>query len=79
VLAFDLTNDKLKAWVESELNGYADKTSVKYRNAYLNSKGNFSGPFGGRMKNKPLPLGVLDKKYRQFLEPTLFFRCDCGL
>jgi hypothetical protein len=59
-------------WVESELNGYADKTSVKYRKAYLNSKGNFSGPFGGRMKNKPLPLGVLDKKYRQFLEPTYF-------
>jgi hypothetical protein len=54
------------------LNGYADKTSVKYRKAYLNSKGNFSGPFGGRMKNKPLPLGVLDKKYRQFLEPTYF-------
>jgi hypothetical protein len=24
------------------------------------------------MKNKPLPLGVLDKKYRQFLEPTYF-------
>jgi hypothetical protein len=45
---------------------------VKYRKAYLNSKGNFSGPFGGRMKNKPLPLGVLDKKYRQFLEPTYF-------
>jgi hypothetical protein len=59
-------------WVESELNGYADKTSVKYRKAYLNSKGNFSGPFGGRMKNKPLPLGVLDKKYRQFLELTYF-------
>lgn len=45
---------------------------MKYRKAYLNSKGNFSGPFGGRMKNKPLPLGVLDKKYRQFLEPTYF-------
>jgi hypothetical protein len=45
---------------------------VKYRKAYLNSKGNFSGPFGGRMKNKPLPLGVLDKKYRQFLELTYF-------
>jgi hypothetical protein len=40
--------------------------------AYLNSKGNFSGPFGGRMKNKPLPLDVLDQKYRQFLEPTYF-------
>jgi AbiTii len=73
ILAFDLKNDKLKAWVENELNGYEDKTSVPdYRKAHLNSKGNFSGPFGGAMRNKPLPLGVLDQKYRDLLDLTYF-------
>jgi hypothetical protein len=73
VLAFELKNEKLKQWVESELNGYADKTAVPdYRKAYLNSKGHFSGPMGSSMRNRPLPMGVLEKKYRELLEPSYF-------
>jgi hypothetical protein len=73
VLAFELKNEKLKHWVESELNGYADRTTVPdYRKTYLNSKGNFSGPMGGSMKNRPLPMGVLEEKYRELLEPSYF-------
>ncbi|MGY3134572.1 hypothetical protein ACVWZM_005254 [Bradyrhizobium sp. USDA 4501] len=73
VLAFDLKNDKLKGWVEGELNGYDDSDNVpSYRTANLFSKGNFSGPFNAWIPNRPLPLGVLDEKHREILTPTYF-------
>jgi hypothetical protein len=73
VLSFDLSNNKLKAWVESELNGYNDDKSVpEYRKAILYSKGNFIGPFGGIMTHRPLPMAILKKEHRDSLIPTYF-------
>lgn len=73
VLAFDLKNQRLKAWVEQELNGYDDRDNVpNYRTANLFSKGNFSGPFNAWIPNRPLPLGTLDKEHREVLSPTHF-------
>jgi hypothetical protein len=75
VLAFELKNSKLKNWVKRELNGYygVEPDEVPdYRKAHLFSKGNFQGPFGGWIPNRPLPMGVLDKKHREVLVPTFF-------
>ena len=73
VLAFDLKNDKLKNWVEQELNGYNDSADIpSYRTANLFSKGNFSGPFNAWIPSRPLPLATLDKKHRDLLAPTHF-------
>jgi hypothetical protein len=64
VLSFQLKNDKLKEWVEKELNGFnKDDVVPKYREAMFHSKGNFSGPGGARATNRPLPIMILAREH----------------
>jgi hypothetical protein len=72
ILAFDLKNDRLKAWVEGELNGFSKKDDVPdYRKVRLHSRGNFHGPYGAWIPKRPLPLGVLEERDREYLVPTI--------
>ena len=68
ILSFELKNDRLKEWAEKELNGYSrDDTVPEYRSVTLHSKGNFSGPAGAWIPQRPLPLGILEEKHRKWL------------
>jgi AbiTii-like protein len=73
VLAFDLRNEKLKTWVENELNGFEiDDDVPEYRNVMLHSKGTFSGPFGAGIRNQPLPvLGIFEPEHLELLTTKL--------
>lgn len=73
ILAFELKNEKLKEWVEKELNGYGTDDEIPgYRTAALHSRGTFSGPFGARVENQPLPvLGVLEPEHLELLAVKL--------
>lgn len=72
VLSFALKNEKLKNWVEKELNGYDRNDDVpQYRLVNLHSKGNFTGPAGAFLRQRPLPLSILDKKHRGLLVSKL--------
>jgi hypothetical protein len=72
ILAFDLKNDKLKDWVEKELNGYNRTDEIpEYRKVMLHSRGNFTGPAGSWIPKRPLPLSTIDKKHRQLLTSQL--------
>src|SRR5207245_2489338 len=72
ILAFELKNEKLKQWIEKELSGFDKDDEVpEYRKAMLYSKGNFSGPFGARVTNRPLPLGILETKHWDMLTSRL--------
>src|SRR4029078_5903796 len=71
ILAFKLKNEKLKRWVEGELNGFSrDGEIPEYRKISLHSKGNFQG-YGAWMPNRPLPMGTLEEKHRKILEPAI--------
>jgi hypothetical protein len=72
VLAFELKNEKLKVWTEKELNGFNKGDEVpEYRKAILHSKGNFSGPGGARLTNRPLPLAILNSSHWDMLTSKL--------
>ncbi|MHA6730267.1 AbiTii domain-containing protein [Devosia sp. A369] len=67
VLGFKLKNDKLKAWVEHELNGYDYYGEIPdYRLGVGQAKGVFTGPFGMQLNDKPLPAYILKKEHRHF-------------
>jgi hypothetical protein len=73
ILAFDLKNETLKQWTEKELNGFDRADEIPdYRKVALHSIGNFQGPAGGWIPNRPLPLGVLEKKHRDSLVVSRF-------
>ena len=68
VLSFQLKNDRLKEWVEKELNGYGrEDTLPEYRDLQLHSKGHFLGAAGASISNLPLPLAVLDQKHQAYM------------
>lgn len=72
ILAFELKNEKLKQWVEAELNGYDKEGAVPdYRKLHLHSKGNFQGPGGAWIANRPLPMAVLEERHRKYLNPAI--------
>src|SRR5258708_7503199 len=72
ILAFGLKNEKLKEWVEKELNGFKRDDEVpEYRRAALHSKGNFTGPGGAWLPKRPLPISIIDKKHRHMLVSKL--------
>jgi hypothetical protein len=72
ILAFDLKNEKLKEWVEKELNGFNKDDDVpEYRKVMLHSKGNFTGPMGAWLPQRPLPIGIIDKRHRDMLTSKL--------
>ncbi len=62
VLAYQLKNDKLKNWVEKELDGYGlDDEIPEYRLTGAQAKGTFFGPFNAAIYEQPLPPSVLKK------------------
>jgi hypothetical protein len=66
VLAYELQNEKLKGWVEEELNGYDQKEALpEYRKIKVVSKGTFFGPFGSRIENRPIPSLILKPEHRE--------------
>jgi hypothetical protein len=72
VLAFELKNEKLKYWIEKELNGFNTGDDIpEYRKVLLHSKGNFSGPMGAWIPQRPLPVSIIDKKHRDMLTSKL--------
>jgi len=68
VLAFELKNDKLRAWAEKELNGYGpDDELPAYRVVGAPSTGHFVGGYGRQLKDAPIPLGNLPEDLRERL------------
>ncbi len=73
VLAFQLKDERLKEWLEKELNGYKlEDTVPDYRCVLLHSKGNFQGGWGSWLPERPLPMSVLDKKHQALVEGAKF-------
>lgn len=69
LLAARLGATELAQWVESELDGYPDGAQLPpYREFTVNSKGNFSGPFGSGLKNADIPLICIGEQYQAKLE-----------
>jgi len=67
VLAYQLKNDRLKEWLEKELNGYGDDDELPpYRQISAQARGLFVGPFGSSLNNQPLPAGSLEENHRKF-------------
>ena len=59
VLSFNLKNDQLQSWVESELSGYEDIASVpNYRHLTVQNRGNFMNS-AWKFSNQLIPLSVL--------------------
>jgi hypothetical protein len=68
VLAYHLKNDRLKEWVEKELNGFAEDDELpSYREVSAISKGFFLGAFGSEIRNQPIPPGMLKEEHRKFV------------
>jgi hypothetical protein len=74
VLAFQLKNDRLKEWVEKELNGFFERRDAlpDYREAAVHSKGNFQGGGDSWLPSRPLPLSNLDKKHQAYVRTFRF-------
>ncbi len=70
VLAYTLRNDRLKSWVESELNGYESQDTVvpEYRKTAIHAKGLFLGGFGAQINNQPIPSTMLREEHRHWAE-----------
>lgn len=70
VLAYTLKNEKLKAWVEKELDGYdLDNDELPpYRVTRAHAKGVLLGPFQGIIKDQPLSSHVMEKDHRHWAE-----------
>jgi hypothetical protein len=67
VLAHTLKNQRLRAWVEKELDGYGkDDELPDYRDITASAKGDFIGPFGAYQKGRPLPPLILKEQHRHF-------------
>lgn len=69
VLAYRLKNDKLKRWLERELNGYEATDDIPdYRNSGGVAKGLLLGPMGAAIQDQPLPTHVLKEEHRHFAQ-----------
>lgn len=67
IVAHLLKNDKLKFWVEKELNGYHedDADVPSYREIRAPAKGLVIGP-SGQYNNQPIPASSLKERHRHF-------------
>jgi AbiTii len=67
VIAARMHTGELAAWVEHELVGYpADATLPEYRGPFrAEVLGHFSGPFGSRLENAPVPPIGFPEKFRE--------------
>lgn len=67
VMAYQLNNGRLKAWVDKELDGYAnDEPIPEYRQVNAGAKGYFLGPYGAEIRNQPLPPAVLEPQHQHW-------------
>lgn len=65
VLAYELKNQRLKKWVNEELDGYAESDLVpEYRHIRITAKGTFLGSFGAQINDQPLPSSTLKVEHR---------------
>jgi hypothetical protein len=65
VLAHQLKNDRLKLWVNKELNGYEPAEEIpEYRKMPAPAKGNFSGGWGAYQGGRNIPPAVMEKEHR---------------
>src|SRR6185312_6987548 len=68
VLASRLKHEKLREWVNHELNGYRDGAELPdYRITHGLCMGHFSGAFGSGLKNAPIPAQNIPEEFREFL------------
>ena len=76
VLAHALKNQRLREWVEAELNGYAedDPGIPGYRKTSAPAKGNFAGSFGATITNRPLPSAALRDEHRFFADSVVLIQ-----
>lgn len=73
VLAHDLKNERLKTWVEKELDGYEDVDELPdYRRTFAISKGVSFGPFGARIENHPIATAIMKDEHRPIVEDAAF-------
>jgi hypothetical protein len=73
VLAHDLKNERLKTWVEKELDGYAHIDDLPdYRRTSAISKGISSGPFGAGIENHPIATANMTDEHRAMVENATF-------
>jgi hypothetical protein len=80
VLAARLGNEELKAWIDSELNGYESRESLpSYRVLRVNSKGHFSGPFQSGLRNADIPMTCLPENMRESLSHSYLMSPVAGL
>ena len=69
VLSYQLNNDSLKVWVESELNGYGSEIPLPhYRKVGAPAKGLFLGPLQSSISDQPIPSAILKEEHRHFAE-----------
>jgi hypothetical protein len=69
VLAYRLSNEDFKTWVDSELNGYELLDGIPSYRIFNNvtSKGHFSGAFGSGLRNADIPSNCFPKEFRESL------------
>lgn len=73
VLAVSLKSEALRAWIDSELTGYAEGIEVpNYRCIQSPSIGTFSGPFGSRVTGQMLPTYALPESLRDSVSVIQF-------
>jgi hypothetical protein len=69
VLEQAFQNEKFKAWLNKELDGYhASDELPSYRNFHAVSYGHFLGIMGRQLSNQPLSLHILDAEDRQRMQ-----------
>ncbi|MFQ3456945.1 hypothetical protein PMN64_27045 [Bradyrhizobium sp. UFLA01-814] len=69
LLAHQLKNAKLKAWVEYELNGYPGEEALpEYRKVGVHATGTFMTRGGQTINNQPLAATVLSEEHRHWAE-----------
>jgi hypothetical protein len=67
LLAHQLKNERLKAWANQELNGYATEENLpQYRIVGAQALGDFSGYGGASVRNWGIPPALLEKNHRQY-------------
>jgi hypothetical protein len=72
VLSYRLKNERLKAWAEKELDGYADDDALPdYRQTPTLSKGTFFSP-GWRMDDYTIPTFMLEERHRAMIDNAAF-------
>jgi AbiTii len=85
VLAHTLKNERLKTWVEKELNGYDNGDELpEYRRVETVAKGLFVGPLGPMINDQPLAAFVLEPEHRHFatkarlVQPIAAYEMELG-